>query len=221
MVNERKLIVMANGVGVLGDQILEDARRQAAPLKRRAEQEAERIIEGAKEDAQKSKKKLIQDAEREADSVVKRIQARTELDIENIKRRGRENILDEVMGMARSRLAEFASSDDYPRSLKELAKAAISSMNGRYFEIVLREVDRHHGAEITDGIESELKAESDKDVELAIADGSVDSMGGLAVRRGDGKQMCDETYEARLERLWPDLRQEVAEDLDVVELARD
>jgi V/A-type H+-transporting ATPase subunit E len=217
MANERKKTVMSDSVTTLGEQIMEDARKQAEPVKRRAQQKANDIIERARQEAEEAKEQILQEAREKAEAEVQRIEARMELDIENIRRQKYEDELRRVREKAEEYLKKLTESDDYRRALRELALVAIQSMSGNSFELILRNEDREYGPDLVDYLRREASSQSDDEIEVNVGDDTVQGMGGLKVRRRDGKQICNETFDARLERLWPLIRQEIAEDMGILD----
>jgi len=199
----------------LAEQILADARKQAEPILRRARREAERIQKSAQEDAQRESEQAQERAGRRAELLLRRTEARARLDAENIRRSALEGILLQVRDRAAKSLSELADSPQYPDVLVGLAEDAARQMASRSIELLMRAPDRErHGAYVAGALRERLgKGASGGDFKVAVSDETVRGSGGLLVRSADGRTLCDETFEARLARMWEELREQVAAEL--------
>jgi hypothetical protein len=87
-------------------------------------------------------------------------------------------------------------------------------MRGREFEILLPEhVTEERHEPILDAVRRAAEKELDREVSVHLAGEAAGAAGGLIVRREDGQEICEQTFEARMERLWPQIRREIAYDL--------
>ena len=205
---------MTDPTDKLAEQILADARKQAEPLKKRAEREAEAALHKAQEEAERERLEVIQRAERTAESNTKRMRARADLEVQNIRRQAREQVLIRARERALQKLIEMARSPRYADQLTGLAVAALQAMNGRRFELLMRAEDREpYGAGAAKAASESAERELGRRIELKVSDETIDGSGGLIVRSSDGHQVADQTFEARLGRLWAQLRDEIAGEL--------
>jgi len=195
----------------LEKQILEDARRQAEPILRRARREAKEVLRRAEEEAARRRSEVCDRAARKAEAEAERLRARAELEAENIRRRAREEILRQVRNQAVEALRAVTGTARYEEILVRLGLAALEAMSGRRFELVMREQDRDAcGERVARILRERAATELGKQIIVTVADETAVGIGGLVVRRADGHQVCDQTFEARLDRLWDQLRVEVA-----------
>jgi len=206
---------MSDPTAKIAEQILADARKQAAPALRRAEREAAEIRRTAAEQAEHTAAEIIARADQKAEVAAQRMAARTELDVENARRAAREAILQDVRARARKALCRSTAEPDYAERLTGLAMAAVSAMTGGRFEIVLRAEDRDaFGADLAAELTRRAPAELGRWVQVSVAADTIEGAGGgLLVRSDDARQVCDETFAARMERLWEDLREDVAREV--------
>ena len=205
---------MSDPTDRLAQQILADARKQAEPLRKRAEREAESALRKAKQDAEREREHMLQRAERSAQLNAHRISARADIEMQNIRRQAREHILIHARERAMEALVETTRSPEYPEQLKRLTLAALRAMNGERFELLMRAEDREaHGAEVAQAASELAEREMGRRVELTVSGETIGGSGGLIVRTADGRQVCDQTFEARLGRLWTELREEIAKEL--------
>jgi len=205
---------MSDGTDALARQILADARRQAEPLVTRARREAEELLRKAGQEAERRRELVRTRAQQRGEAAAQRVRARAELEAENIRRRAQEDILQQARQRAMVGLGEVAASDQHAEMLLRLALAGLAAMSGRRFEVVMRIQDREaHGEHIARALRDHAASELGRQVIVATADETITASGGLVVRRADGRQVCDQTFEARMDRLWPELRVEIAADL--------
>jgi len=198
----------------LAEQILADARKQAEPLRKRAEREAEAALRRAQEDAERERQEVVQRAERSAERNAQRMRARADLEVQNIRRQAREQILIRARERAMQKLIEMTRSPQYVEQLKSLALAALRLMNGERFELLMRAEDREaHGAIVARAVRESVERELGRPIELIVSSETIGGSGGLIVRTADKHQVADQTFEARLGRLWAQLREEMAEEL--------
>jgi vacuolar-type H+-ATPase subunit E/Vma4 len=198
----------------LAEQILEDARKQAEPIARKAKRRAEDAVRRAEQEADQRYKEILDQARERIRVEEQRLRARTELDVENIRRSAREEIFRQVRLRAMDKLGELTASADYPEVLARLALRGLAAMSGRHFEVVLRPADRDAlGERTAQTLRDRAATQLGRRVVVKLAEDTLTAAGGLVVRRTDGKQVCDQTFEALMERLWDTLRQEIAADL--------
>ena len=205
---------MTEPADTLAQQILADARKQAGPISKRAQREAEAALQKARDEAERERNQMLQRAERSAELKAHRIGARTELELANIRRQAAERILTDARERAMQELIEASRSPEYPEELQTLTLAALGAMNGERFELVMRAEDREaHGANVARAVQGLAPRVLGRQVELTVSGETIRAAGGVLVRSVDGRQVCDQTFKARLERLWPHLRVEIARDL--------
>jgi vacuolar-type H+-ATPase subunit E/Vma4 len=205
---------MAKESDKLRERILEDGRKKAEPVKRRAQRKADEIVQDAREEAKERREQMRHEAEEEAELEAQRILARAELEAENVRRQAREAVLQQARQVARTRLRELADSDDHLQCLARLAVHSLRAMEGDQFELVLPAEEKEQRCdEVLETVKQRAAEELDRDLDLNVADERISCTGGLWVRRPDGHEICDQTFEARLDRLWPQIRAEIADEL--------
>ena len=205
---------MSDPTDTLAEQILADARKQAEPIGERAEREAEAALRKATEEAEREREGAVQRAQQSAELGAQRIRARAGLEVENIRRRATEQVLLHVRDEAMKELTAATGSPQYHGQLRGLVLAALRAMSGERFKLVMRAEDRDaYGKSIARAVCELAPRELGRQVEIMVSDDTIRAAGGLLVGTADGRQVCDQTFEARLERLWPQLRQQMARDL--------
>jgi vacuolar-type H+-ATPase subunit E/Vma4 len=193
------------GDTVLIDEILADARKQVERAVKRAERDARKLLDEAQAAADAETGDARAEAGEQAEQISRTADARIEQERVALRRRSRWQALDAVRSEAECALAALAESPDYPAILTHLAIVALAGMTGDAFEILLRAEDAaRFGVELPNQI-AEAAA---RPIAVTLAADTLDAAGGLIVRSVDGRQSADQTFEARLRRLWPDLRHE-------------
>ncbi len=196
----------------LEQEILSDARRRADRALQHAKREADRIIGEAKEAARQEQEKLMEGVRHRVAREERMQEARLDQELHRLRRQAFEEVVARVRAEADRELAELADSDDGRAMLVRLAVGAIGPMRGDSFTLVLRAEDRQRwGSGLAEDVRSAAAAELERQVSVQMADEELTARGGLVVR-GDGtRELVDQTFEARMGRLWEDIRGQVAD----------
>ncbi len=205
---------MGESADALIEEILSDARKKAERSKRKARRKAEKIVSDAEEEAEQERERILQQAREKAESEQHRIQALIPQQKNFIQSEAVETLLEHVRQEGMEKARTLVDSDEYEDILCGLAVSAIEQMAGDEFILLLTKNDAERfGEEIAGKVVDALGSEIDRDVTVRLGADTIDASGGLKVVSADGHQICDETFEGRLERMWSRLRQEVAETL--------
>jgi vacuolar-type H+-ATPase subunit E/Vma4 len=195
----------------LTSEIAADAEKRAARARQRAEREAKSIRQDAEREAQQSVERAVAEAEARAAHAAEISAARIEQELEKLRLTQRDEVVETVRDRARESLRELAATDEHRDVLLRLALLAIGKMSGHRFELVLRPADRERwGADLAEAVRARVGSDFGRVVQVMLADDTVDASGGLVVRTTDGHLVADQTFEARAERLWPQIRVRVA-----------
>jgi len=195
----------------IAGEIMADAQRRADRTRQRAEREASRILEQARREAAREREGILQEARARLEHQKQVLRARMELELQAMRQRRRGEAVERVRQLARQKLAELADSDEHRRALVELALLAIARMSGDEFTLILRQEDRDRwGRELPGELAAAARERLGRQVSIQISDETVHALGGLIVSGAGGRQVADQTFDARLERLWDELRAHVA-----------
>jgi len=137
-----------------------------------------------------------------AESILASVEAEAQRDL----LAAREGELDRLFDAARQRLADKGSYD-YPAVLAGLAAQAIGAMAADEVIIELCEQDR---ALATESWLDEVRRRVGRPVTIDVSASHAPIDGGLIVHSADGRLLYDNSFRARLERLKPELRRELA-----------
>ena len=199
----------ADSTEPLERQILSDARKRAEPVGRRAQRESEDVARQAAEEAERECRRILEQARQKAELEAGRVRAQAGLQAAGVRRAAQEKALLAVREDAARRLRQLVSSPDYRGILLRLASAALQAMEGRNFELVMSAQDKAaHGEGVAAALRDYAAHQLGRQVIVKVADETTANRGGLIVRTADGRQVCDQTFDARLDRLWDELREE-------------
>ena len=196
----------ANPQEVLRGEILADAKRQGERTLLRAQQEAEAILAEAKAEAEKDQRARLDAARAEAQRRRDLILGAVPVEVGRMRSARIEAALERVREETARRLAAREGLD-YRGALVSLAADAIASMDSSKFVIALSAADRQT---LGDGWLEDVRRRAGRDVELAVAPEPANIQAGLRVSDGDGRRTCDQSFAARLARLWPQVRPAIA-----------
>jgi vacuolar-type H+-ATPase subunit E/Vma4 len=189
--------------------ILADARSQAEQMLRQARGEAEELLAKAAAQADKMRQERLEAARVEA--ARRRTLQLARIPVEAGRRRSTrvEILLQTIHDDARTQLAS-GDGIDGRRALVTLAAEALGPMTGDVFVVkcsppiarqlngdagVLQEIERRAGR---------------SGLRLTVVEDATVGDGGVIVEDAEGRQVWDNRLVARLARLWPQLRRQVA-----------
>jgi len=196
-----------NSQAVLTDEIIADARRQAERTVSRARQEAQESAAKGKADAEKEHRQAQAAGKAEAERRSGLIVATVPIEVSRKRAAAVEAVLKSIHDEAAGRIAS-RDGINYREIVANLAADAVRHMEGEKFVLQVSEGDRGAlGGDFTGEVRRRAGREA---VQVAIEPGAAKVSGGVIVRDADGRQMWDNSFEARLQRTWPILRREIA-----------
>jgi vacuolar-type H+-ATPase subunit E/Vma4 len=192
---------------MLREEILADARRQAGEAAQRAKKEAEAIVTKARIEAENDRRIQAQAAQVEA----KRRRDLTLATIPVVVGRRRADCIESALNQIRDEAArqlEARAGFDYRQAVIRLTATALAQMDGNRFILVVSDADNQA---LGQGWVEEVSRQSGRSgLELSTASAKTKNQAGVLIRDAEGRQVWDNTLLARLERLWPALRRELA-----------
>jgi vacuolar-type H+-ATPase subunit E/Vma4 len=195
----------------LREEILADAHRQAKRLIRNAERDAEALIAKANEESDEERRRRLATAEETAER--KRVLALASVPVEVGRMRALR--VERELLLLRERVRDRLSARDgfdYDRLLVSLATDALQQMEGDAFVLELSKRDLQ---DFKDSLPAAvLERLGNRSIRLAVSDAPATVENGVIVRDSEGRQVWDNSLAARLERLWPLLRNQLAEYVD-------
>lgn len=202
----------------LRDEILADAKRQGERLIRKAEREAQAMLDKATSESQQERRAALATAETRAArghalmlatlpvEIGRRRSVRVEQELQKLR--------DQVLQQLRDRTGLA-----YDKTLVNLAVEALDHMEGDDFVLELSAQDLSTRAETLPA--AVRKRMGRAGIALTVSTEPADITGGVIIRDRAGRQVWDNSLEARLRRVWPRLRNQVAERLGLATDAAD
>ena len=143
--------------------------------------------------------KIISDGKKEADKIEKQITGSSDIEARNKQLMALEEAVDKVFSTALDQIANVDRSGDYSNLIKTLIKEATQILGTSEISISTNAKDR-------DVVQSALSQFSGSE----LSSETIDCLGGIKVKSKDGAMTFDNTLDARIERLKPLIRKEIA-----------
>jgi vacuolar-type H+-ATPase subunit E/Vma4 len=195
-----------NSTEVLREEILAAARREGEEIVSRARQDAEVFLTSAVAEADRIRQEQLDQARAEAARQSELILATVTVETGRLRAARVEALLESVYEEACQRLVA-REGFEYLETVIGLASHAISQMAGVGFVVKLSEADQ---TILGDGLAEEIAHRVGRPVGIAISYEPGITEGGVIVEDTEARQMWDNRLVKRLERLWPELRRQVA-----------
>lgn len=201
------MAAMDDSAESLREEILEQAGEESGEIIRRARDEAEKLLAAAAVEAQSVRDSLIEKGRAEALRRRELIESTIPVETGRIRIARIESLLESVREEARKRLLSHEGFE-YREALMTLASQAISRMAGVSFVAKVAEADR---AFLDNGAAEEIARRVDRPgLSVTLSFDRTMKGGGVSIEDADGSQIWDNGLLERLDRMWPELRQQVA-----------
>ncbi|MEI6515924.1 MAG: V-type ATP synthase subunit E family protein, partial [bacterium] len=192
---------------LLCGEILNDARREGERLIQQAREEAESFIRQTVAQEENTRKEQLETVRQNVTRHAEQILATVPIETERLRRVRLESELNTILDEVHRKLLA-REGFDYAESLVSCATEAIRRMDGNEFVVKLSPEDH---AAYAGTLTVEIQNRSGRPrVTLAFQDDPTITGGGLIVLSGDGHQQFDARFSAKLARLWPTLRRQLA-----------
>jgi vacuolar-type H+-ATPase subunit E/Vma4 len=195
-----------NSTEVLREEILAAARREGEEIVSRARQDAEVFLTSAVGEADRIRQERLDQARAEATRQSELILATVTVETGRLRAARVEALLESVYEEACQRLVA-REGFEYLETVIGLASHAISQMAGDGFVVKLSEADQ---TILGDGLAEEIAHRVGRLVGITISYEPGITEGGVIVEDTEARQVWDNRLVKRLERLWPELRRQVA-----------
>jgi vacuolar-type H+-ATPase subunit E/Vma4 len=195
---------------VLRDEIIADAERQAERLVRKAQRESRMLVDKAVAECEQQCQEKLATARVAAEHHRMLTLATVPVEIGRMRALRAERELTALRDAVRDRLLARAGVE-YGDSLLALAAAAVARMAGDAFVLQLAKEDlKTYGPKLAAAVGARAGR---PDATVTLDSQPADIRSGVIVRDPQGRQIWDNSYEARLQRFWPILRNQIAEHL--------
>lgn len=183
------------------DEVVQEALAAVERMLDEAESEANRIIDRAADEVSRELSALKEAGEAAIAASRQRIISTAEIQAKNMAIAAVEEEISKTFDMVMDRLEKMASEDSFEDELKRLLDEAVELV-GRDMVVSSNE----KGLELL----RKILSKSRYGVEVRLSEKPIKTVGGLEARSADGQIIFDNTLEARLERIKPQLRNELA-----------
>lgn len=195
-----------NSTEVLREEILAAAQREGEEIVSRARQDAEVFLTSAVGEADRIRQERLDQARAEATRQSELILATVTVETGRLRAARVEALLESVYEEACQRLVA-REGFEYLETVIGLASHAISQMAGDGFVVKLSEADQ---TILGDGLAEEIAHRVGRPVSITISYEPGITESGVIVEDTEARQVWDNRLVKRLERLWPELRRQVA-----------
>lgn len=155
-------------------------------------------VELVRKETAEAVEKILETSVKQSESVKRQIIGAAELNARNAQLRSLEKAVNEAFELATK---DIASSDSYAEAVGRLIKEGLDIIGSR--------AKVHCSSRDKRIVASALKKFEDNE-KVTLDEESIDTIGGVVLSTSDGSVRFDNTIEARLERMRPNLRKEVA-----------
>ena len=206
------------GASELVERIKEEAKEEQERILREARAQVEELVKNAKADIEERKKRFIEAESRKAAENKERIIRAKRLDAKkfrwDVEEKAIKRAFEEALKRVQRVKEEGFRGKSYPGILAGLIKDAAlsitagsersSSSSELELEVVLSAEDAQF---VTGEMLKEISGEVGCEVRLSKE--RIKTMGGVIVRRSDGRIEVNNTFEERMKRLYPGLREDI------------
>ena len=181
------------------DKILKNTEHDILTNVKSGLDDAQQNLDSAVPKLESEYDKILSDGKKEADKIEKQITGSADIEARNKQLMALEEAVDKVFSAALDQIANTDRSGDYSNLIKTLIKEVIQilgtseisiSTNAKDKDVVQQALSQFSGAELSST--------------------TINCLGGIKVKSKDGAMTFDNTIDARIERLKPLIRKEIA-----------
>ncbi len=202
-----------NSPDALSEEILAEAKRECDEIIRRAQQGSASLLAAATAKAEKIRRDKLEAAQAEATRLSELTLATISVETGRLRSAHIEAILENIREEARRQL--LARDFDGHEAIVTLAAEAIRRMPGTDFVLKISAADHAaFGDKLAEGIRQRAGRSP---LNLTVFADPTMTDGGVVIQFADGLQIWDNRLLSRLDRLWPELRRQIATQTSLVE----
>jgi len=177
-----------------------------------AEEQAQKIITEAEEKAERIRKQKMQEVE-------ERVSEKETSELALTKLEGKKKILDiksqlleEAITKSADRLREIADSgkSTYKEGIERLIAEGSMKLKGNEFQILANQRDRKLVKDSLRELEKKISKTKGASIVLELGEETLTTLGGVIVRTRDGRQLFNNTLEARLAKVRQEMVGEIS-----------
>jgi V/A-type H+-transporting ATPase subunit E len=181
------------------DKILNQTEKNILLNIQSALSESEKTLDNAIPKLEQEYDKIISDGKKEADKIEKQIIGSSDLEARNKQLLALEEAIDKVFSKAIDQISNIDRSSDYSNLIKTLLDESTKILGTTQVIIYTNSKDRN----VVQGLLSKYPG-------AELSHETIDCLGGITVQSKDGAMKFDNTIDARIQRLKPLIRKEIA-----------
>jgi len=163
------------------------------------------VVSRKMNEAEAEVQRISEQQRRQGDALRRQIIGSAEMTSRNRTLEIVEENLNEAFSQALDKLGDATGQIEYNRVLKSLVQEGIDVVGGSSFVVTANSRDQQLLQLIVGQISH------DQNISLVRSDSRINTVGGVVVSSADGFVTFDNTYEARLDRIKPELRKQIAQ----------
>ena len=187
------------------DKILDQTRKRIGSELDGALAESSKTLDGARAGLEAEYDKIISDGRKEADKIQKQIVGSSDLEARNKQLLLVEEAVDRAFGEALGRISDMDRDDSYAELVESLVREATDTLGSTEVVVYTSEKDRDVVGLVLNGFPGSQ-----------LADDIIECLGGVRIVSTDGTMTFDNTLDARISRLKPLIRKQIAAKFGVV-----
>jgi len=181
------------------DKILVKTEKEILSDLEKTGSDSKNILDNALPKLQQEYDKIISDGKKEADKIEKQIVGSSDIELRNKQLLLLEEAVDKVFSKALDQIANVDRNDDYSNLIKTLLKESTNVLGTSEITVNTNTKDK----DIVQSMLSQFPGSE-------LGSDSIDCLGGIIVKSKDGSMTFDNTIDAKIERLKPLIRKEIA-----------
>lgn len=187
------------------DKILDQTRKRIGSELDGALAESSKTLDGARAGLEAEYDKIISDGRKEADKIQKQIVGSSDLEARNKQLLLVEEAVGRAFGEALGRISDMDRDDAYAELVESLVREATDTLGSTEVVVYTSEKDRDVVGSVLNGFSGSQ-----------LADDTIECLGGVRIVSTDGTMTFDNTLDARISRLKPLIRKQIAAKFGVV-----
>lgn len=197
--NKRHSLVSNSALEQTIDKILNQTERNILSNIQSALLDSEKTLDNAIPKLEQEYDKIISDGKKEADKIEKQIVGSSDLEARNKQLLVLEEAIDKVFAKAIDQISNIDRSGDYSSLIKTLLDESTKILGTTEVIIYTNSKDKS----VVQGMLSKYPG-------AELSHETIDCLGGITVQSKDGTMKFDNTIDARIQRLKPLIRKEIA-----------
>jgi V/A-type H+-transporting ATPase subunit E len=181
------------------DQILEKTEKEILSDLENSGSNSKQTLDNALSKLEEEYDKIISDGKKEADKIEKQIVGSSDIDVRNKQLLLLEEGVDRVFSKALDKIANVDRNDDYSNLIKTLLEESTKILGTTEVTVFTNTKDK----ELVQSALSQFPGSE-------LASDTIDCLGGIIAKTKDGTMKFDNTIDAKIERLKPLIRKEIA-----------